>query len=142
MMDDCSPMKVPTSLLRISWVAAYVTLITLAVFALPVTCYCGDQVPGPHALVVAADRAQALDPTFDYGALLSPQDVHNLDEQPHVREMPTTFEIGLGAIAVISIIGAALTLPRPAAPIGIVRFLFGFLCAPTTPPPRFSPIAG
>jgi hypothetical protein len=55
--------------------------------------------------------------------------------------MPTTLELGAGAIALTVIVGVGLALPRPAAPTGIVRFLLGWRTPPTTPPPRLSLLA-
>jgi hypothetical protein len=134
-------MDVITALFRIGWVASYVTLITLAVFALPVTCYCGDQVPGPRALMVAADRIQTPEPTVDSSTFLPTSPSHQEQERPHLREMPTTLELGLGAIALTVIVGVGLVLPRPATPTGIIRFLLGLRTPPTTPPPRFMSLA-
>jgi hypothetical protein len=104
-----------------------------------VTCRCGDQVPGPSALVVAADRIQTLDPAIDYGGLRSTPAGHEQEEQPQLTEMPTTLEFGLAAIALAVVIGTSLSLPRPAAPIGVVRSLLGRRTPPWTPPPR-SPV--
>src|SRR5690349_11236459 len=126
------------ALLRISWSVAYVMLITLAALAMPVTCYCGDQAPGPRALVVAADRIQSLDPMIDLGRFLPTSPTHEEQERPQLREMPTTLELGVGAIALTVIVGIGLALPRPAAPTGIARFLLGLRTPPITPPPRFS----
>jgi hypothetical protein len=118
--------KIVAALTPLLWWAAYISTIGLASFALPVQCRCGDQLPGPRALIVAIDEVQPA----------ATEATHEDTVSPRAGEMPTTLEAGLAAIVIPLIAGALLLIPRPTSPLPTVRRLIGRTSPPHFPPPR------
>jgi hypothetical protein len=118
--------KIIAALTPFLWWVAYISTIGLASFSLPVQCRCGDQLPGPRALIVAIDEVQPA----------ATATTHEETASPQAGEMPTTLEAGLAAIAIPLIAGALLLIPRPHSPLPTIRRLIGRTSPPHSPPPR------
>jgi hypothetical protein len=119
--------KIVAALTPLLWWAVYLSTIGLASLSLPVQCRCGDQLPGPRALIVAVDEVRPVVTVTAHDAAASPQ----------AGEMPTTLEAGLAAIAIPLLAGTLLLVPRPSSPLARVRHLIGRTSPPQSPPPRF-----
>jgi hypothetical protein len=122
--------KIVAALSPLLWWAAYLFTITLASVSLPVQCRCGDQIPGPRALIVAVDEVR---PTATFAV----STLHEQTERSQAGDLPTILDAGLAAIAIVMISGALPQLPRPRSPQARVRRLLGRANPPQSPPPRF-----
>lgn len=118
--------KIIAAITPLLWWAAYVSTIGLASFSLPVQCRCGDQLPGPRALIVAIGEVRPVETITSHEETVTPQ----------TGELPTTLVAGLAAIAIPLIAGALLLIPRPRSPLATVRHLIGRTSPPQSPPPR------
>jgi hypothetical protein len=129
-----------TASMRLAGIAGNLALIMLASFAMPVTCRCGDQVPGAHALVVAINRVDGLQAatTSTETSPRTEQDLlaHQQDEQPFLSDMPTIPDHGLAAINTPSETDVSPSFPLGAPDIGDKRPIRDRVESPTTPPPQ------
>jgi len=126
--------KTIAALSPLLWWAAYLFTITLASVSLPVQCRCGDQIPGPRALIVAVDEVRPV-------VTLAAWALHEQTERSQAGDMPTTLDAGLAAIAIVMIAAALPQLPRPRSPQARMRRLLGRANPPQSPPPRFLLVA-
>jgi hypothetical protein len=135
-------MRILSSILHSLWWTTSIVVVALASLSLPVQCRCGDRTPGPHALIVVADRfAPAVKHIVGRDGPVAA--VPEGRDSPGVSEMPTRLDWGLGTAAVAVLVGALLLLPRQHAPLAVVRILFGRTLPPHAPPPRrlWAPVA-